>query len=152
MRFGKSNAAEKQVRKDTSRAAGCCAASPARSRTRSQARGGHTQPPPVQTSEDQAFVKVEGNSLTVRLNQVPLREALRDIARQTGLRIIVNSARDDRLSLAFAKLPVEEGLRQLIGRDNFIFLYTPARELKEVRVYASSQLAKLLPPLPLPWR
>jgi hypothetical protein len=108
------------------------------------------QPPSVQASEDRAIVKVEGNSLTVRLNQVPLREALQDIARQTGLRIIVNSARDDRLSLAFAKLPVEEGLRQLIGRDNFIFLYTPTRELKEVRVYASSQLAEPPPSLPPP--
>lgn len=103
----------------------------------------------AQGAEGWAVVEVEGTRLTVTLDQVPLQEALREIARQTGLRILVNSALDDRLSLAFDNLSVEEGLRRLIRGHSVLFLYTPAGELREVWVYAS-QPADLLPSMPSP--
>jgi HEAT repeats len=101
---------------------------------------------PAQRAERRAVVKVEGNRLTVTLDEIPLREALRDIAKQTGFRIVERSPLDDRLSLAFANLPLEVGLRRLLGRHDVVFVYGPAGGLEEVRVYASSR------PAPFPSR
>jgi len=106
----------------------------------------------VKDAEGRAVVRVEGDRLTVKLIQVPLRDVLLAIAQQSGLRIFLDPALDDRLSLAFSNLPLEVGLRRLLGDRSALFLYTsPGEEgglkLEEVRVYASRQ-AELLQPEP----
>jgi hypothetical protein len=83
-------------------------------------------------------VKLEGNRLTVILNQLPLQVVLQEIARQTGLRIVPRSPLEDRLSLSFANVPLEDGLRRLLGPHHAVFLYRPTGELQEVRVHAVS--------------
>jgi hypothetical protein len=87
---------------------------------------------------DGAVVTIEGDRLTVILTQFPLQAALQEIARQTGLRIVSHSPLDDRLSLTLADLPLEDGLRRLLGPHHAVFLHGPAGKLEEIRVHAVS--------------
>lgn len=109
---------------------------------------GAAPPLEVKDVEGQAVVKVEGDRLTVKLVQAPLRDVLQEIAQQSGLRILLDPAINGRLSLAFSSLPLEAGLRRLLGDRSVLFLYTsPGEEggvkLEEVWVYASRQAEPL---------
>ena len=80
-------------------------------------------------------VDVKGDRLSVTLHDAALADTLRVIAARTGFRVVVNTSVDDRLSVAFGDLPLDQGLRRLLGGLNALFVYSPTGALEEVRLY-----------------
>ncbi len=114
------------------------------------ARPGEARSPSLAAhgSDGGAVVKVEGDRLTVILSRFPLEVALQEIARETGVRIVPRVTLENRLSLTFADLPVEDGLRRLLGPHHAVFLYGPAGELEEVWVHGVPRPTEPPPAMP----
>ncbi|OGW17570.1 MAG: hypothetical protein A3G93_01345 [Nitrospinae bacterium RIFCSPLOWO2_12_FULL_45_22] len=96
------------------------------------------------TGKNISFIKIQNDLLTVRLKDTPLQKVLKEIARQSGLKILLYIPIEDKVSLEFYALPLERGLHRILCDKNHIFLYfktksepgkfSPIR-LREVRVY-----------------
>jgi hypothetical protein len=104
-------------------------------------------PARAQGSSGRLIVEVKGDRLSVALDQAPLSQTLQAIAARAGFRVVTSWALDERLSLAFAHLPLDAGLKRLLGRHSAVFVYQPTGVLEEIRVYpdVASQFARSEP-------
>lgn len=84
------------------------------------------------------FVKVHGNILTVRAEGVPREDLLREIARQARLKLqILDPLQEESVTAAFSAVPLEEGLRRILQRENFVMVHSFKRRLVEVIVVSN---------------
>jgi hypothetical protein len=93
-------------------------------------------------------VALDQGALSVRAAGVPLAAVLGAIAARAGFALSVRGALDAPVSVTLAEVPLEDGLRQLLGRGSFVFLYDhpgadPTRKLVEVRGQVSEEAAAL---------
>jgi len=83
--------------------------------------------PPIPPFPGQLVVRDE--TITARIDGVPLRQVLEEVARQSGARVYwVKQSEDRAVSAAFTALPVPEALRRLLGEGNFLLFYTSAAQ------------------------
>jgi len=68
-------------------------------------------------------VLYKNNLLTIRVNNVSLRQVLEDIGYQTGIEIVINVSEETPVSADFSGISVEKGLKRLIRNFNHIFIY-----------------------------
>ncbi len=72
-------------------------------------------------------LSLQGNSLSVQVEQVPLGEVLAAIAQQTGLTVhLVGSVAEDEVSVEFQNLPLQEGINRIVGGRNYVLVYAQA--------------------------
>jgi hypothetical protein len=97
-----------------------------------------TAPPAGGPAEGPLVVRVSRDLLTVRASGVPLRQVLAAISRQAGVRILMDQPGEEPVTVALSGVPLDEGLRRLIGPRDFAFVYSGASppRLAEIRVYS----------------
>ncbi len=97
----------------------------------------------VQTSQS-AFVRFADDRLTVEVSRVPLQGLLREIARQSGLDIMIHGSLEESVSMKFDRLSFDQGLRRILRRHSFVFEYagetkSTVRRLKALWVLANGK-------------
>jgi len=104
--------------------------------------------PPTQRKSVVAkpLVEVINGRLTVQLEDVSLPNLLEMVAQKTGARILLHGPADETVSMTFQKVPLEEGLRRLLGERNAAYFYSsqskgvaksPDVILKEVLIFGT---------------
>jgi hypothetical protein len=88
-------------------------------------------------------VEVDGGTLSVSARDSPLAEVLLAIGARVRARVLVESVLADqvgaqRVTSAFVRVPIEEGLRRVLRGRNFILGYGPAG-VDEIRVYVDGK-------------
>lgn len=74
--------------------------------------------PPVRQIEYRA------DRLTVRVTQVSLTEVLQETARQAGAEVVGGVKEERTISADFTRLPLDQGLARLLGKQNFMLVYS----------------------------
>jgi HEAT repeats len=87
-------------------------------------------------------IHVQEGLVTATLEEAPLAEVLQEISVQSGIKVVLHSARQARVSAEFQAVPLEQALRQLI-RENFLLLYTPDHHLLEAWVFHRSSFSSI---------
>ncbi len=77
-------------------------------------------------------VQFRNNLLTVRVNNLTLKEVLKEISKQTGIEIVSYASIEMPVSADFSDLVSDEGLKRLIRDFSFIFIYNSLNS-KDVR-------------------
>ena len=94
------------------------------------------------TPRSSFVVQVNRSRLTVRLQRIPLQMALTVIARKSGLALALEEPLAERVTVAFDDLPLDEGLRRLLGPRSYILSYAEAGPSEPVGVTKLVVLAK----------
>ncbi|MGH9391396.1 MAG: hypothetical protein ACRD1Z_17455, partial [Vicinamibacteria bacterium] len=90
---------------------------------------------------------VEGK-LSLRAEKAPLREILKRITVESGVRISLESVGPDLVTDSFSELPLETAIKRLAGGHNLVFLYKRDKAnpeispLQEVRIAAKREGAR----------
>ena len=77
-------------------------------------------------------VQFRDNLLTVRVNNLTLKEVLKEISKKTGIEIVSYASIEMPVSADFSDLVSDEGLKRLIRSFSFIFIYNSPNS-KDVR-------------------
>ncbi len=70
-------------------------------------------------------VRFANDRLTVKVQAASLEVLIEEIARQSGIAVILPASLKDRVSVRFRELPLEEGLRRLLRHHSFVLEYAP---------------------------
>jgi hypothetical protein len=90
---------------------------------------GQSPQPPSETAPDRFLVSYGDGRLTVKVNEVPAPVVFREISRLTGVKIsVVGSLRGPPLTATFENVTLDDGLRRLLGRLDYVFLYASGPE------------------------
>ena len=69
------------------------------------------------------LVRFANDNLSVRVENMSLHELLDEIARQSDLTVVRYVALDERMTLEFHKLSLDEGLRRILRSRSFVLAY-----------------------------
>ncbi len=75
-------------------------------------------------SQNVSFIELKHDHLSVKVQDISLRELLEEIARQGGMPLEVNTSLEENITVQFHDLPLEEGLRQILQNQSFTLEYT----------------------------
>jgi len=87
----------------------------------------------------QLVVLFRDDLLTMRVNNLTLKEVLKEISKQTGIEIFSYASTEMPVSADFSDLVLDEGLKRLIRDFSFIFIYN-SENSKEVRTTLTNVL------------
>lgn len=68
-------------------------------------------------------VEAKNDLLTLRANDIPLKEVLTEIVDQSGISITIHGELEGLISADFSDLPMDEGLKRLVKGLNYVFIY-----------------------------
>lgn len=77
-----------------------------------------------QSSPSGVFVHFADDYLTVKARDVPLRKLLQEIARQSGLTLVLRDALEANITIEFNRLSLDEGLRRILRQQSFAVEYS----------------------------
>ena len=77
----------------------------------------------IRPSQSALSIQFANDLVTVKVHDVPLKELLEEIARQSGLSIVRSGSLDDRITIQFDELPFDEGLRLILRHHSFALAY-----------------------------
>lgn len=77
----------------------------------------------IQTPHALRIIRYANGRLTVRVQDVSLRELLQEIARQSGLTLVGYGSLNKRMTLEFHRLSLTEGLRRILRHRSFVVEY-----------------------------
>ncbi|MDR4506696.1 MAG: HEAT repeat domain-containing protein [Candidatus Brocadiaceae bacterium] len=63
--------------------------------------------------------------LSVKLKDSPLENVLQEIMIQSGAKIWLNDKIDEKVTIEYKNIPVEEGVRRILKDKNYAFVYSP---------------------------
>lgn len=72
-------------------------------------------------------IEFANDRLSVKIEGIALRELLREIARQSGLTVMVSGPLEERVTIEFQQLLLDKGLRRILRRQNFVVEYAVPR-------------------------
>jgi len=75
-------------------------------------------------SQGARFIQFANDLLTVKLQDVSLKELFQEIAHQGGLSIVAYGSLDEKITIQFDQLPFDEGMRLILRHYNYILSYT----------------------------
>lgn len=79
------------------------------------------------------FLAVKDNTLSAKIENTPLGEVLKELARLAQLEVYVGgSVAEEKISAQFDNLPIEDGIKRLLGDKNYSLTY--ARTAGSTRV------------------
>ncbi len=104
----------------------------------------------AQTKQSQSALSIQfaNDLLTVDAKDVPLRELLQEIAGQSGLSVEGSGSLEDRVTIQFDQLALDEGIRMILRRHSFALVYaqkTPERSqtavlrLETLRIFSKGE-------------
>ncbi len=73
----------------------------------------------TQPSESARLIQFANDLLTVNVKDVSLKELLQEIARQSGLSVVGSGSLDERVTIEFHNLPLDEGVRLILRHHSF---------------------------------
>ncbi len=73
------------------------------------------------------YIQFANDLLSVKLQDVSLREVLQEIARQGGLTLVPSGSLEYRITAEFHQLPLEEALRRILRQRSFAVEYSQQR-------------------------
>ena len=76
-----------------------------------------------QPSQSAPFIQFANDLLTVKVKGLPLKELLDEIARQSGLAVVVSESLDNKITIQFDQLPFDEGMRLILRHHSFALAY-----------------------------
>jgi hypothetical protein len=79
------------------------------------------------------------DKLTVRLVDVPVREVLDEVGRQSGAEIRGGVVNGRNVSTEFDRVPLSEALHRLLGDQNFALLYGERGRLRAIKLLGGPQ-------------
>jgi hypothetical protein len=86
-------------------------------------------------------VSVKDTTLSVKIENVPLGEVLKELTRQAHLEVYLGaSSAEEKISARFDNLPFEEGIKRLLRGKNYTLTYTrtaASPRVAEIRVIAN---------------
>lgn len=88
------------------------------------------------TSQGSRSIQFADDHLTVKIQDVSLREILQEIARRSGFTLVRYGSLDEPMTLQFHQLPLDEGLQRILRHRSFALEYaqqTPEERLSVVR-------------------
>lgn len=71
---------------------------------------------------EQKEVKVENGLLSVKLKEVELTSVLKEISRQTGIKIQIDESVKGKIAMEFADIPLKEGLKKLLRGKSWVMV------------------------------
>lgn len=77
----------------------------------------------TQQSQRALSVQFDNDFLTVKAEDVPLQEVLQEIARQSDLSVEGSGLLEDKITIQFDRLTLDEGLRLILRRYSFALVY-----------------------------
>ena len=77
----------------------------------------------AQPSQSACFIQFSNDLLTVNVQDVPLKELLDEIARQSGLSVVGSGSLDEKITIEFHNLPLDEGMRLILSHHSFALAY-----------------------------
>jgi len=77
----------------------------------------------TQQSQRAPSVQFDNDLLTVKADDVPLQEVLQEIARQSDLSVEGSGLLEDKITIQFDRLALDEGLRLILRRYSFALVY-----------------------------
>ncbi|MGH6820484.1 MAG: hypothetical protein ACREDU_06430 [Methylocella sp.] len=115
--------------------------------------GGSLSNEKTENDPEAALVSLKAGLLTVALEEQPLRWVLDEISRQSGMMLETSpEIGDERVTDAFQDLPIERGLRRLLGSWDLFFFYAGDEPgPRYVWVYPKGKGAALRPIPPEVW-
>jgi len=97
-------------------------------------------------ANDTLLVNFRDERLTVRVNAIPLRTVLEAVGRHTGVGLTFEGSLDETIVASFDALPLDEGMKRLLRRKNYVLLYAasgsgrPRLILTKVSVFGEGRL------------
>jgi hypothetical protein len=89
-------------------------------------------------------VEVRDDLLTVKVQQLPLEQVLKEVAQQSGISLRIQGSLAEPVSVVFENLPLDDGVKRLLKDRNFVLIYSrgPAgaapQQLTEVLVFSTT--------------
>ncbi|MCP4264042.1 MAG: hypothetical protein GY777_00445 [Candidatus Brocadiaceae bacterium] len=77
----------------------------------------------TETPLSASIIHFENDRLTVKVQNISLKELLNEIARQSGIILTLYSSPEERITIQFHDLPLDEGLRQILSNQRVIMKY-----------------------------
>ncbi len=77
----------------------------------------------TETSPRASFIHFENDCLTVKVQDISLKELLNEIARQSGIILTLYSSLEERITIQFHDLPRDEGLRRILSNQRIVMKY-----------------------------
>ncbi len=78
----------------------------------------------TQPSQSARVIHFANDHLTVKVVDVSLHELLQEIARQSGLTIVLSGSPEDWVTIQFHELPFDKGLRRILRHQSFALEYS----------------------------
>lgn len=82
-------------------------------------------------------IHIAGRLLTAQVSGASLEQVLRAIGQEGGIKIVLQAPAEESVVVNLRGIPLDEGLRRILGARNFAFIYsdTASSRLTEVRIY-----------------
>jgi len=75
-------------------------------------------------------IKFEGSTLSARIEEVPLGQVIEMLAREKGIWLSwEKSLYDEKISIQFKDIPLEQGLGRILSNINYAFIYDQDKRL-----------------------
>lgn len=101
--------------------------------------------PAIAASAGQVSFMSEKQQLTASLSNEPIADALKQIASQTGVTFLLDSALTGTVSVHMQDLPLEEAIRRLLGKNSHAMIFAPSSNggyrLSTVKVFREGKQA-----------
>jgi hypothetical protein len=83
---------------------------------------------------DERVIQYGDNALTVQVTKAQLDEVLNEIMRQAGAELRGSPRNAGDVTVAFERVPLQEGLHRLLGDQNFVLVYAGDGHLRVLRL------------------
>jgi hypothetical protein len=93
-------------------------------RTEAKATAPHGATP----SRERPTIEVNGGLVTAEIHDAPLLNVLEAIASESDIRIVVGPMTDERVTIRFQDVPLDEALRRMLRGKSFTFVYSASSE------------------------
>lgn len=88
---------------------------------------------PAWSGEEDIDVKIEGQTLSANVKEVPLKAMLEKLKKETGIWVKGSqSLLQDNISAQFEDLPLQDGLKRILSSMNYSFVFGPNNKLEGV--------------------
>lgn len=94
---------------------------------------------PVLGEGTEPRLEYKGDRLTARFEKAPLMDVLQELGRATGAQIRGEPREQHEVSVAFADVPLHEGIQRLLGTESFILKYGVEGHLRTVQLLGKGQ-------------
>ena len=96
------------------------------------------------TAPDDLFVEIAGDLVTVTARDVTVKELLEEIARQSGLVLILHEPLEESVAMELDRLPLPEAISRILSGQNYTLQYVrPSSDKAKLSETSTSRLFRV---------